>query len=112
MTKNQQVLLGVAAVGIVGYLYWKSKQPKAAFVTAGANGMKKMNMANVAGKKMNTNGVQKLAGPVANPGAKGAFKAGFAKGNVAPQKDSKLTANAAGANQPSMSHFQVKSTNW
>lgn len=32
MNKNQQILLGVAAVGVVGYYYWKSKQPKAAMV--------------------------------------------------------------------------------
>lgn len=36
MNKNQKILLGVAVVGVAGYYYWKSQQPKKAFV--GANG--------------------------------------------------------------------------
>jgi hypothetical protein len=36
MNKNQKMLLGVAVVGVAAYYYWKSQQPKAAFV--GANG--------------------------------------------------------------------------
>ena len=35
MDKNQQILLGVAVVGIGGYLLWKSKQPKKSFMNAG-----------------------------------------------------------------------------
>jgi hypothetical protein len=35
MNYNQKVLLGVAVVGVAGYYYWKSQQPKQ-FV--GANG--------------------------------------------------------------------------
>jgi hypothetical protein len=38
MNKNQKVLLGVAVVGVAGYFYWKSKQPKAAFVRANLAG--------------------------------------------------------------------------
>jgi hypothetical protein len=31
MKKNTQILVGVAILGIGGYLYWKSKQPKKTF---------------------------------------------------------------------------------
>ena len=34
MEKNQQILLGAAVLTIGGYLLWKSKQPKAAFMNA------------------------------------------------------------------------------
>ena len=32
MKKNQKILLGVAILGVGGYLYWKSTQPKKAFM--------------------------------------------------------------------------------
>lgn len=71
MNKNQQVLLGVAVVGVAGYLYMKSKKPKAAAFT-------KVGMA---GDKSGF-----LAGKVAPAGSQGAFKkdpkAGFLAGNV------------------------------
>jgi hypothetical protein len=31
MKKNQKILLGVAILGVGGYLYWKSTQPKKTF---------------------------------------------------------------------------------
>ena len=110
MTKNQQVLLGVAAVGIVGYLYWKSKQPKAAFVTANASGKMNMagKMANVAGKKMNAQGVQSLAKPVAPVGSNANFKPFTAT----PIQDSGLTKSADGGKKNASGIFNVHSTNW
>lgn len=70
MNKNQKVLLGVAVVGVAGYFYWKSKQPKVAFVKAGLAGNAKAGF---------------LAGKVAPMGSNGSFKkAGFLAGNVAP----------------------------
>jgi hypothetical protein len=69
MNKNQKVLLGVAVVGVAGYFYWKSKQPKVAFVKAGLAGNAKAGF---------------LAGKVAPMGSNGSFKKGFLAGNVAP----------------------------
>jgi len=38
MNKNQKILLGVAGVAIVGYLYWKNKQTTPTAKMVGANG--------------------------------------------------------------------------
>ena len=68
MNKNQQLLLGVGVVGVAGYLYWKSKQPKANY----GGGVLSPRMRNLAGNsraslngiKMNSNGTSKIAGNV------------------------------------------------
>lgn len=62
MNKNQQLLLGVGVVGVAGYLYWKSKQPKAAF--AGVRNLAGNSRASLNGIKMNSNGTSKIAGNV------------------------------------------------
>lgn len=84
MTKNQQLLLGVGVVGVAGYFYWKSKQPKVGFVNAAG----KMKMA---GMVKNYEGASKLASKREKTGTKDGkiFKKGFADQNVAPQKDAK-----------------------
>jgi hypothetical protein len=33
MNKKTKMLLAVAVIGVAGYYYWKSKQPKANFLT-------------------------------------------------------------------------------
>jgi hypothetical protein len=66
MNKNQQLLLGVGVVGVAGYLYWKSKQPKAAFASVGPQ-MRNLagnSRASLNGIKMNSNGTSKIAGNV------------------------------------------------
>lgn len=83
MTKNQQLLLGVGVVGVAGYFYWKSKQPKVGFVNA--SGKRKM-----VGMVKNYEGASKLASARVQTGSTGGkvFK-GFAVQNAMAQKDAK-----------------------
>jgi len=101
MNKNQQLLLGVGVVGVAGYLYWKSKQPKAAF--AGVRNMAgNAKRASLNGIRMNADGTRKIAGKVQPVGSES-----FGKVNFANQKlsgDAKF-AKAEGGKQP---FFQVK----
>jgi hypothetical protein len=85
MTKNQQLLLGVGVVGVAGYLYWKSKQPKAAFAGVGpqmrnlAGNAKRNASGNLKGVRMNADGTRKIAGKVQPLGSDSFGKRGFAE---------------------------------
>jgi len=95
MNKNQQLLLGVGVVGVAGYLYWKSKQPKANY----GGGVLSPRMRNLAGNaKRNLAGV----GKVQQLGSNSFGKRGFA--NQQLSGDAKF-AKAEGGKQP---FFQVK----
>ena len=107
MTKNQQLLLGVGIVGVAGYLYWKSKQPKAAFASVnyvGANAKR----ASLNGIKLNGDGPKKIAGQVLPLGDRKAFgkKAGFAN-----QKTSG-DGSWAGVDSSKSGFFKVKDKGW
>ena len=82
MNQNQKMLLGAAVVGFAGYLYWKSKQPKAAFAA----------VKNFSDNPQVANKNPKIAGPVVGTGKPGTFaknpKAGFAVKNTMPQQSS------------------------
>jgi hypothetical protein len=85
MNKNQKLLLGVAVVGVAGYFYWKSKQPKAAFTKVGLAGNAKAGfLAGDVEKTGTTAGVtypkggQFQTGAVQPLGAKGVAFKGFA----------------------------------
>ena len=82
MNQNQKMLLGAAVVGVAGYLYWKSKQPKAAFAA----------VKNFSDNPQVANKNPKIAGPVVGTGKPGTFaknpKAGFAVKNTQPQQSS------------------------
>ena len=97
MTKNQQLLLGVGVVGVAGYFYWKSKQPKVGFVNYGGapksydryfNTRKKKGMV---GLVKNYEGASKLASTRVQTGSTGGkiFK-GFAMQNAMPQQDAQF----------------------
>jgi hypothetical protein len=84
MTKNQQLLLGVGVVGLAGYLYMKSKQPKANY----GGGVLSPRMRNMAGNakrgslngiRMNADGTRKIAGKVMPLGSDSFGKRGFAE---------------------------------
>jgi hypothetical protein len=107
MNKNQQLLLGVGVVGLAGYFYWKSKQPKANY----GGGVLSPRMRNLAGNakraslnglRMNADGTRKIAGKVQPLGSDSFGKRGFA--NQQLSGDAKF-AKAEGGKQP---FFQVK----
>lgn len=105
MNKNQQLLLGVGVVGLAGYLYWKSKQPKAAFAGVGSkmrNLAGNAKRASLNGIRMNADGTRKIAGKVQPLGSDSFGKVGFANQNTSG--DAKF-AKAEGGKQP---FFQVK----
>jgi hypothetical protein len=105
MTKNQQLLLGVGIVGVAGYLYMKSKQPKASFNNVGP---KLRNMAgngrraSLNGIKMGQDGTRKIAGKVLPLGSNKFGKKSFAE--QATSGDAKF-ANQVGSINP---FFKVK----
>jgi hypothetical protein len=84
MNKNQQLLLGVGVVGLAGYFYWKSKQPKANY----GGGVLSPRMRNLAGNakraslnglRMNADGTRKIAGKVMPLGSDSFGKRAFAE---------------------------------
>jgi hypothetical protein len=90
MNKHQKLWLGAGVVAVAGYFYWKSKQPKVAFVKAGMAGNAKAGF---------------LAGKVAPVGSNGAFKkAGFLAGNVKP------VGSQSGVFAPSKASFADQAT--
>lgn len=106
MTKNQQLLLGVGIVGVAGYLYMKSKKPKASY--DGVVGPRLRNMAGNArraslnGIKMGQDGTRKIAGKVLPLGSNKFGKKSFAE--QATSGDGKF-ANQVGSMNP---FFKVK----
>jgi hypothetical protein len=90
MNKNQQLLLGVGVVGLAGYFYWKSKQPKANY----GGGVLSPRMRNLAGNaKRNLAGV----GKVQQLGSNSFGKRGFAEQKLSG--DAKF-ASAVGSINP------------
>ena len=50
MKKQTKILLGVAVLGVAGYLYWQSKQPKKAATTAFAGNSRQKVFTNASGQ--------------------------------------------------------------